>query len=150
MEWNRFPMKRVLLILPLLLSCGAKSSAEYSNEIKENFTAGCIEATPRSLSKNQAIKYCQCTWDHEIRLSDTSNTENSLPTYHFDSVDNLNLPKGCQLVGVELLEDAEYLPSFRHPRLAAYILGSERYGLSKNILKKCDKIIKVPTKLPTT
>jgi tRNA G18 (ribose-2'-O)-methylase SpoU len=50
------------------------------------------------------------------------------------------------LVGIELLENAEYLPSFRHPRLAAYVLGSERYGLSKNILQKCDKIIKVPTK----
>jgi len=63
MAWNRFRMKRILLILPLLLSCGAGRSAEYSNEIKENFTAGCIEATPRKLSKNQAIKYCQCTWE---------------------------------------------------------------------------------------
>ena len=58
-----FRMKRLLLILPLLLFCGAGRSAEYSNEIKENFTEGCIEATPRKLSKNQAIKYCQCTWE---------------------------------------------------------------------------------------
>ena len=83
---------------------------------------------------------------NEIRLSDTSNTENSLPTYYFNGVRDLNLPKGCKLVGIELLDDAEYLPSFKHPRLAAYILGSERYGLSKEILEKCDKIIKVPTK----
>ena len=52
-----------LLILPLLFSCGAGYSAEYSNEIKENFTASCIETTPKSLSKKQAIKYCQCGWE---------------------------------------------------------------------------------------
>ena len=79
-------------------------------------------------------------------MSDTSNTENSLPTYYFNGVRDLSLPKGCKLVGIELLDDAEYLPSFKHPRLAAYILGSERYGLSKEILEKCDKIIKIPTK----
>ncbi len=56
-------MKRVLLILPLLLFCGAGRSAEYSNEIKESFSTACFEATPRSMSKNQAIKYCQCTWE---------------------------------------------------------------------------------------
>jgi len=63
MAWNRFRMKRLLLLLPLLLSSGAGCSAEYSNERKENFTAACIEATPKSLSKKKAIKYCQCTWD---------------------------------------------------------------------------------------
>ena len=52
-----------LLILPLLFSCGAGYSAEYSNEIKENFTASCIETKPKSLSKKQAIKYCQCGWE---------------------------------------------------------------------------------------
>ena len=62
MAWNRFRMKRVLLILPLLLSCEAGGSAEYTNEMKENFSTACFEATPRSMSKNQAIKYCQCSW----------------------------------------------------------------------------------------
>ena len=62
MVWNRFRMKRVLLILPLLLSCEAGGSAEYTNEMKENFSTACFEATPRSMSKSQAIKYCQCSW----------------------------------------------------------------------------------------
>ena len=63
MAWNRFRMKGLLLFLPLLLSSGAGRSAEYSNEIKENFIAGCIEETPKKLSKNEAIKYCQCGWE---------------------------------------------------------------------------------------
>lgn len=69
-----------------------------------------------------------------------------MPTYFYDKPADIHLPKGCKLVGIELLDTAEYLPSFRHPRLAAYILGSERLGLSKNIVSKCDDIIKVPTK----
>ena len=56
-------MKKVLLILPFLLSCEAGRSAEYSNEMKESFSTNCFEATPRSMSKNQAIKYCQCSWE---------------------------------------------------------------------------------------
>ena len=56
-------MKRLLFLLPLLLFCGVVRSAEYSNEMKENFATSCFEATPRSLSKNVAIKYCQCTWE---------------------------------------------------------------------------------------
>ena len=114
--------------------------------VSKAMNAGAVMRTAHAFGANFSFFVGGPLNKHEIRLSDTSNTENSLPTYHFDSVGNLNLPKGCQLVGVELLDDAEYLPSFRHPRLAAYILGSERYGLSKNILKKCDKIIKVPTK----
>ena len=82
----------------------------------------------------------------EIKLSDTSKTENSLPTYFFETPSDLILPKGCKLVGIEITKEAELLPSFRHPRLAAYVLGSERLGLSNETIKLCDYIVKVPTK----
>ncbi len=83
---------------------------------------------------------------NEITLSDTSNTENNLPTYFFENPSDLVLPRGCKLVGIEITEEAELLPSFRHPRMAAYILGSERLGLSQETLRLCDFIIKVPTR----
>ena len=38
------------------------------------------------------------------------------------------------------------LKKINYKKKVAYILGSERYGLSQNILQRCDKIIKVPTK----
>ena len=52
----------------------------------------------------------------------------------------------CALVGIELLEDAIDLPSFRHPLNAAYVLGPERAGLSAALLERCDHIIRIPTR----
>jgi tRNA G18 (ribose-2'-O)-methylase SpoU len=66
----------------------------------------------------------------EVRLSDTSDAAKHLPLYTYDSVDDLTLPRGCALVGVELSEAAVALPSFHHPNAAAYVLGPERGELS--------------------
>ena len=52
---------------------------------------------------------------------------------HFADLEAFRLPLGCRLVGVEITDDAIELPSFRHPRQAAYILGSEREGLSAEV-----------------
>ncbi|MEQ9325790.1 MAG: RNA methyltransferase [Rhodospirillales bacterium] len=78
------------------------------------------------------------------RKSDTSNATQNVPFYAFDSVAEMLLPAGCQLVGVELTEDAIELPSFRHPRRAAYVLGPERGDLSPAMLERCDHVIKIP------
>lgn len=78
--------------------------------------------------------------------SDTSKAPEHLPLYEFDSVGSLRLPRGCQLVGVELLDDAIDLPSFRHPRQCAYVLGPERDSLSPELVARCDHIVKIPTR----
>lgn len=78
--------------------------------------------------------------------TDTSKTEEHVPFYEYNGVDELALPKGCQLIGVEITDDATELPSFRHPHKAAYILGSERMSLSPEIISLCDHVIKIPTK----
>ena len=41
----------------------------------------------------------------------------------------------CKLVGVELIDDAIELPSFHHPKQAAYVLGPEMGSLSKEMIK---------------
>lgn len=84
----------------------------------------------------------------EGRRSDTANTTNHLPLYDFPQLRDLRLPRGCRLVGVELLDDATALPSFRHPRQAAYVLGSERGSLSPELVALCDDVVKIPTKFP--
>ena len=114
--------------------------------VSKAMNAGAVMRTAHAFGANFSFFVGGPLDKKEIRLSDTSKTENSLPTYFYDKPDDIQLPKGCKLVGIELLNDAAYLPSFRHPRLAAYILGSERLGLSENIISKCDYIIKVPTK----
>ena len=48
------------------------------------------------------------------------------------------LPHGCQLVGIELVDEAIDLPSFRHPLRAAYVFGPERGVLSEALLARCD------------
>lgn len=79
-----------------------------------------------------------------IRNSDTSRTADHIPYYQWDRPDDMELPKGCQLVGIELLEDAVALPSFRHPERAAYVLGSERGSLSDAMVERCDHVIQIP------
>lgn len=78
---------------------------------------------------------------------DTSDSLNSLPFFQFPTLDQMMLPKGCALVGIELMDDAIDLPSFHHPLNAAYILGPERSSLSPETVARCDHIIKIPTRL---
>lgn len=79
-------------------------------------------------------------------LSDTSKSVDQMPFYEFPDIDAMTLPKGCALVGVELDDTSIELPSFRHPQNAAYILGSERMGLSQPMIERCDHLIKIPTR----
>ncbi len=82
----------------------------------------------------------------EVNVSDTSQTAKHLPLYEYASVADMQLPKGCRLVGVELLDEAIDLPSFTHPERAAYVLGSERGSLSPELVARCDMTVKIPTK----
>ena len=58
----------------------------------------------------------------------------------------LSLPRGCRLVGCELVDDAVDLPSFRHPLQAAYVFGPERSSLSPAMLARCHHVVRIPTR----
>ncbi len=77
--------------------------------------------------------------------ADTSKAADHVPAYHWASLEEMRLPRHCRLVGVELLDEAVDLPSFRHPTRAAYLLGPERGSLSDAVLARCDHIVKIPT-----
>ena len=81
-----------------------------------------------------------------MRQTDTSAAFEHLPYYQYDDIDEMKIPKGCRLVGVELTDDAIELPSFRHPSQALYILGPEMGSLSEKVQEKCDFIVKIPMK----
>jgi tRNA G18 (ribose-2'-O)-methylase SpoU len=86
-------------------------------------------------------------WDaREGRLADTADTPGHVPLWRFPAIEQLGLPQGCVLVGVELLDSATDLPSFRHPLNAAYVLGPERSGLSPAMLARCRHVVRVPTR----
>ena len=77
---------------------------------------------------------------------DTSDAINHLPFYSFPDPESVIIPNRCEMVGVELVDDASELPSFRHPLQAAYILGPERGHISSLMLKRCTYTVKIPTK----
>lgn len=77
--------------------------------------------------------------------SDTSAAPLNIPLYNYAGVDDMDLPHDCDLVGIELLDEAVELPSFRHPRLAAYVLGPERGALSPALRARCRHVVKIPT-----
>lgn len=79
-------------------------------------------------------------------MSDTSDAGGHLPVYQFPNVDDLRLPQGCDLVGVEITDGAVELPTFRHPLRAAYVFGSERFSLSPAMLSRCRYVVKIPTR----
>lgn len=77
--------------------------------------------------------------------ADTSKGQWHLPHYNWRGLGEMQLPSGCRLVGVELLDEAVDLPSFRHPLRAAYVLGPERGSLSPELVARCDHVVKIPT-----
>jgi tRNA G18 (ribose-2'-O)-methylase SpoU len=78
--------------------------------------------------------------------ADTAKSDLHVPWYLWDSVDDMRLPKGCQLVGIELTDDAVDLPSFRHPLQAAYVMGGEARDLSPEMQARCAHIVRIPTR----
>jgi tRNA G18 (ribose-2'-O)-methylase SpoU len=78
--------------------------------------------------------------------SDTSRAQGAMPVYAFRSAADFRLPVGCRLVGVEITDDGVELPRFRHPQRAAYVFGAERMSLSEPILKRCEFVVKIPTR----
>jgi tRNA G18 (ribose-2'-O)-methylase SpoU len=83
----------------------------------------------------------------DAHRSDTSKTSGALPYYQWDTIDQMVMPEGARLVGIELTDDAIELPSFTHPKSAVYVLGRERGGnLSDAMQARCDFMVKIPTK----
>jgi tRNA G18 (ribose-2'-O)-methylase SpoU len=79
-------------------------------------------------------------------FADTSRGGLHLPHYDWRSVEEIALPRGCSLVGVELIDGAIDLPQLRHPSRAAYVLGPEMGSLSPELLARCDVVVKIPTR----
>jgi tRNA G18 (ribose-2'-O)-methylase SpoU len=82
----------------------------------------------------------------EVALSDTAKSAHHVPLYEWETIEDVRLPKGCALVGVELDPHAVDLPSFRHPWNAAYLLGPEEGDLSEAAKARCAHLVRIPTR----
>lgn len=82
----------------------------------------------------------------DVYRADTSKSAEHVPYYAWETLADMALPHGCQLVGIELTDDAVELPRFKHPIAAAYVLGRERGDLTPDMLARCQHVVKIPTK----
>jgi tRNA G18 (ribose-2'-O)-methylase SpoU len=76
--------------------------------------------------------------------SDTGKSWRSIPLWTFPTIDDLILPRGAQLIGVELDDKATPLRNFYHPAQAVYLLGAEDHGLSAEAIVRCHRLISLP------
>lgn len=80
--------------------------------------------------------------------SDTQKTWRTVPFFHYEQMDDFtqHIPRDCDLIGVELTDEATDIVEFKHPRRCIYLLGAEDTGLPPEILAMCKKVIKLPGK----
>ena len=114
--------------------------------ISKPMNLGAVTRTAHAFGASFVFTVAPAAPMREINLTDTSRAATNMPFYQFADADDLMLPKGCSLIGVEITEDAIELPSFHHPRCAAYVLGPERGILSEGMLSRCDYTVKIPMK----
>lgn len=83
---------------------------------------------------------------YSTQCTDTTKAHRSTPLYNYNTFNDFydHIPMECRLVGVELAESAEPITEFKHPQQAAYLLGAEDNGLSKEAIAKCKSIIVLP------
>ncbi len=114
--------------------------------ISKSFNLGNLVRTAHAFGASFFFTIGAAVDYQEIRASDTSNAQIHMPFYAYDTVAELSLPKDCSLVGVELLDEAVDLPTFKHPLRTAYVLGPEKGCLSPDLVARCDHIVKIPMK----
>lgn len=114
--------------------------------ISKPMNLGALARTAHAFGASFAFTLAAAFDRRTANLADTSDASESMPVYDWATHADMRLPVGCVLVGVELVPDAVDLPSFHHPRAAAYILGPERGSLSPETLALCRHVVKIPTK----
>lgn len=76
--------------------------------------------------------------------SDTTESWRHIPLLEYVSVDDFrqHIPYDCQVIGVELTDDARPLETFAHPQRAVYLLGPEDGSLSAAAIGLCQHVVK--------
>jgi tRNA G18 (ribose-2'-O)-methylase SpoU len=82
---------------------------------------------------------------YKKQSSDTMKTPNHVPLFYYENFDGFKkcLPDNCDLIAIEIINNAKMLKNFCHPKCACYLLGAESYGIPADILNKCDDTIQL-------
>lgn len=117
-----------------------------ADRISKAQNVGALMRTAHAFGASFVFTVNEAYSNRALGQSDTSGATGSLPYYRFADVDGLLLPQDCALVGVEITDDAIELPSFHHPRRAAYVLGPERGALDPALVALCEHVVRIPTR----
>lgn len=81
---------------------------------------------------------------YQPQPSDTTKTWRHIPLLEYADVADFaaHRPYDCQLIGVELTDDARPLETFKHPERAIYLLGPEDGNLSPRTVELCQGVVR--------
>lgn len=84
---------------------------------------------------------------YQRRAADTTNATHHIPNYNYLTGDDLvnSTPIGCQIVCVELADNARELSTFCHPDCAIYVLGNESMGIPTKFMQN-KIVVQIPTR----
>lgn len=117
-----------------------------SERISKQMNLGAVMRTAHAFGASFIFTIGSQLKAREAALSDTSKSAGHVPLYEWAGVDDMQLPKQCVLIGVELDDRAVDLPTFPHPLNAAYLLGPEKGDLSDAAKARCAHLVKIPTR----
>ena len=85
---------------------------------------------------------------YKHQCSDTTRSYKHIPYWRFDDLSDFqkHIPYDCQLVCIEIKDNARDLETFTHPQRAVYMLGQEDGSLPVGILNKAQHIVKFNSK----
>ena len=84
---------------------------------------------------------------YKKQTSDVFNAYSKIPMYHYDDAEAFfsNVPRDCQIIGLEQNDISKSLIDFKHPKRAIYLIGAEDVGLQEGIVNKCQHVIEIPS-----
>ena len=85
----------------------------------------------------------------KVRRAAASSRDNI--RWYFNDGNNLRdiVPEGKQIVAIETADNATCIYDTQLPEDVAFVVGSERHGLSEDLLAQCDKVVYIPVPGPT-
>ncbi len=108
--------------------------------------AGAIYRTAHAFGADFVFAFGEDLPKRLLEQVDTSKVGRHVPFYRYRNFEELVLPEGCALIGVELCEGSRDLTEFLHPPRAVYVFGPERGDLSKGVRERCHVVVKIPTR----
>lgn len=114
--------------------------------ISKSHNLGAVLRTAHAFDASFAFSVGATSNARDVRVTDTSRSYMHLPYFDWERLEDMSLPAGCDLIGIELTDASVDLPSFRHSLNCAYILGPEKGSLSEAAREHCSALVQIPTK----